>query len=120
MVLQLCELFHCRPSELNNEDGLLLLRLMELKGWRDRALEYDNDPSSKSVSNEDKMRFTFLVHGDDDALHAEPEKLTMERLREVELKGEYKLGKSKQREIVAEARRATQEFRNEELQAQKK
>jgi len=120
VVLQLCELFHCRPSELNSEDGLLLLRLMELKGWRDRALEYDSDPSSKSVSNEDKMRFTFIAHGDDDALHLDSEKLTMERLREVQLNGEYKLGKSKQREIMAQAKIATQEFRNEEKQAQKK
>ena len=66
---QLCELFHCRPSELDEEDGFRCLRMLYLHHWREVALAYKNDP--KSISAEDRTRITLLLGGKEDALTME-------------------------------------------------
>lgn len=68
ILLRLCETFHCRPSELHDEDGFLLLRLLDVQHWRDAASYYDEDPSSKAVPEEDKIRMMLLAAGDPQAL----------------------------------------------------
>ena len=101
----MCELFHCRPSELDNEDGLLLLQLMELKHWRDVASYYDEDPGTKMVSNDEKFRFVALSFGVMDALTADLDTLG-ERIKEARLHPQddwWKLSSSKMREIKASA-----------------
>ena len=111
-------MFHCRPSELSEEDGLLLLRLMELKSWRDKAQRYDDDPATKLISSEDKMRFMFLAFGDDTALHRDKKSMTMDELRELQIGG-IKMSDTKKEEIKAEAQRATTEFREEQKRLEK-
>lgn len=83
---------------------------MSIREWRDKVLEYDNDPRTTAVSSVDKTRFTFLAYGDDDALFLDAEKLTMKRLKEVQLKGAFKLGKKKKEQIRADAKQAISEF----------
>jgi hypothetical protein len=73
-------LFHCRPSELDSEDGLFLLKLLDLKHWRDAAAHYDSDPQTSMASNEDKKRFMFLSLGVKDALYLPLEELTDDKL----------------------------------------
>ena len=114
IILQLCELFHCRPSELDDEDGLQLLRLMDLRAWRDKALDYDNDPRTTSVSSVDKTRFTFIAYGDNDALFLDAKELTMKRLKEVRARGDFKLSKAKKEQIKDDAVKALGEFRGKD------
>jgi len=107
-------LFHCRPSELDEEDGLLLLRLLDIKSWRDKVFEYDNDPKTTAVSSTDKTRFTFLAFGDDEALSLDAKKLTMKRLKEVRNKSMFKLSKAKKAQIKGDAMKALDEFRGKD------
>lgn len=88
---------------------------MELKGWRDKVAEYDQDPSTKRISNEDKMRFMFLAFGDNTALHRDKKGMTMSELKELQLSG-IKMSDEKKEEIRQEAEQATYEFREEERQ----
>ncbi len=87
---------------------------MSIREWRDKVLEYDNDPRTTAVSSADKTRFTFLAYGDDDALFLDAEKLTMKRLKEVQSKGTFKLGKKKKEQIRDEAAKAVREFEGED------
>lgn len=64
--LQLIELFSCRPTDLDGEDGWKCLRLLELRRWRDTAQAFKQD--AKSVSAEDRTRILLLRQGKDDAL----------------------------------------------------
>jgi len=95
---------------------------MELKVWRDKVVEYDEDPTTKLVTPEDKTRFMFLAHGDDEALYRDVEELTMERLRQLQIDVGLKISKAKKKEIKDEARRAVSEFREEQkiIEAQKR
>lgn len=98
-------MFHCRPSELANEDGLLLLQLMDLKHWRDSASYYDDDPKTKMVSNDDKLRFVALSFGVKDALTAKIDTLSS-RIKEARLNTPanwWELSDSKRREISGAA-----------------
>ena len=87
---------------------------MDVKAWRDKVLEYDNDPRTTAVSSADKTRFTFLAYGDDEALSIDPKKLTMNRLRAMRDKDAFKLSKAKKEQIRDEAARVTREFRGED------
>lgn len=103
VILQLCEMFHCRPSELESEDGLLLLHLVDIKRWRDVALQYDNDPSSKAVTNEDKHRLLFLSMGKTDALRVDISELNHDALSAVDPKKAWSYTQAKKEEIKSEA-----------------
>jgi len=87
---------------------------MEIKSWRDKVLEYDNDPKTTSVSSVDKTRFTFLAFGDDEALSINENELTMKRLKEIRSRGTFKLSKTKKEQIRNDAKRALDEFRGED------
>jgi len=103
VILQLCELFHCRPSELDSEDGLLLLNMMSIKRWRDVALRYDDDPSTNLITSEEKRRLTYLSMGVQDALSADLEDITKETLMAVDPKDIWSYGEAKKAEIKASA-----------------
>jgi len=106
----MCELFHCRPSELDNEDGLLLLQLMDLKHWRDVASHYDSDPKTPMVSDDEKFRMLALSYGVKDALTADIEFLG-KRIKEAQKNQDpnwWKLSGSKMREIRSSAKAINQ------------
>lgn len=65
--LALCEMFHCRPSELQEEDGWTCMRMYNLRHWRTVAQNFREDPHG--VSREDRMRLRLLMSGKEDALH---------------------------------------------------
>jgi len=69
--LQLIELFHCTPSQLDEEDGWRCLTYLELRHWRDAALAYKDKDRRKSIPREDRMRIARLLHGERDALKKE-------------------------------------------------
>jgi hypothetical protein len=94
----LCELFHCRPSELESEDGLFLLKLLDLKHWRDAAAHYDDDPQTGMVSNEDKKRFMYLSFGVKDALYLPLDELTESRIEEARANA-WAMSKEKKAEV---------------------
>lgn len=96
-------MFHCRPSELESEDGLLLLRLVDVKRWRDVALQYDNDPTSKAVTNEDKHRLLFLSMGVTDALRADISELNHDALSAVDPKKMWSYTETKKKEVKSKA-----------------
>jgi len=103
VILQLCEMFHCRPSELESEDGLLLLRLVDVKRWRDVAIQYDNDPASKAVTSEDKHRLLFLSMGKTDALRADISELNHDALSAVDPKDTWSYQEAKKAAVKSEA-----------------
>jgi hypothetical protein len=107
----MCEMFHCRPSELEAEDGLLLLQLMDIKHWRDVANRYADNPSTKSVSSEDLHRLAFLIAGDDEALHIDRDELTSERYRSLDRSRAIKITEGRKRELKKKAVGASGEVR---------
>ena len=60
------ELFHCRPSDLDEEDGFRCLRLLNVQHWRDAAIQYKSDPKRMDAST--RMRLSLLMAGEEDAL----------------------------------------------------
>jgi hypothetical protein len=109
-MLQLCELFHCRPSELESEDGLLLLRLLNMRHWRDVASYYDDDPDSTMVSDEDRKRLMFLAMGVTDALSIPVNALSAERLASADPRRIFKLGESKKEQLKSQGQKFTKEL----------
>jgi hypothetical protein len=96
----LCELFHCRPSELNEEDGLLLLSILDVKHWRDVATRYEEDPGTKAVDNSDKLRLMLLSRGVKDALTIPEESLGFHLLADADTDPEWwKMTESKKKQI---------------------
>jgi len=78
---------------------------MDLKHWRDAASYYDDDPKTKMVGNDDKLRFVALSFGVKDALTAKIDTLSA-RIKEARLNtpsGWWELSDSKKREISGAA-----------------
>jgi hypothetical protein len=59
--LELVEMFHCKPSELEGEDGFTCLRLLNMRHWRDAASAYKHN--RKGMDGEDRMRIGLLLSG---------------------------------------------------------
>ena len=67
IILELVELYHCRPSELEEEDGFLGLTLLHMRQWRDKTFQWKSNP--KALGTEDRIRLHELVNmGVEDAL----------------------------------------------------
>lgn len=83
---------------------------MDLKHWRDIAAHYDNDPSTKMLSVDEKMRLVALSLGVKDALTL-PIDIIGKEMREAQKNPNpnwWQLSEGKKREITHSANELNQ------------
>jgi len=78
--------FHCLPSDLEGQDGLLLMEMLEMKYWSEIAHQFKEDPAK--VEGEDRIRIQFACEGDDKALTRPGDEFTVELMAELRQKQE--------------------------------
>ena len=88
-----------------------MLRLLDVKHWRDAASHYDSDPKTQMTSGDDKFRMIALSRGVKNALSADIDDVAKALETAQPEPGWWELGKAKKRESGAEAQKLNKELK---------